>query len=97
MSELARYYNQVTPIVATEVNQLRALPRPAQDRALLNQYLEAIGSAAAAYQALAAAAHDGDSAALASAGAALRSNPAASLATRYGITGCGQSPGTAAS
>lgn len=94
---LAQYYTRVTPIVQTEVKQLRALPRPAQDRALLNRYLEAVSSSATAYQALAAAAQAGDRGALESASAALRSNPAARLAVRYGITECGASPGTAAS
>ncbi len=97
LSGLAQYYKRVTPIVQTEVKQLRALPRPPQDRALLNRYLDAISSSATEYKALAAAAQDGDRAALASASAALRSNPAASLAVRYGIAQCGASPGTAAS
>jgi hypothetical protein len=97
MSELARYYKRVTPIVQAEVKQLRALPRPSQDRALLNQYLDAIGSSASEYEALVTAARSGDRAALESTSAALRSNPAASLAARYGITECGGSLGTAAS
>jgi hypothetical protein len=97
MPELARYYRQVTPIVQAEVKQLRALPRPSQDLALLNQYLDAIASSAGEYTALVRAAQNGDRAALASAGAALRSNAAAGLATRYGITECGGSIGTAAS
>jgi hypothetical protein len=97
LSDLARYYKQVTPIVRAEVNQLRALPRPAQDRTLLNRYLDAIASSASDYETLAAAARDGDRAELATAAAALRSNPAAGLATSYGITRCGGSLGTAAS
>jgi len=97
VAALAQYYKRVTPIVATEVRQLRALPRPSQDRGLLNRYLAAIASSAAEYEALAAAAQHGDRGALASAGAALRSNPAAGLASRYGIAGCGESSGTAAS
>ena len=97
LSELARYYKQVTPIVQAEVNQLRALPRPSQDRSLLNRYLQAIASSATDYEALAAAARNGDRATLAIAGATLRSNLGASLATRYGITRCGGSLGTAAS
>ena len=96
-SQLARYYEQVTRIVLREVSQLRALPRPSQDRALLNRYLDAIAGSASEYNALATAARAGDRAALASTSAALRSNPAASLATRYGITQCGGSLGTAAS
>ncbi len=94
---LAQYYKRVTPIVATEVRQLQALPRPSQDRGLLNRYLAALAGSAAEYEALAAAAQHGDLGALASAGAALRANPAAGLASRYGIAGCGESSGTAAS
>ncbi|MGB0093362.1 MAG: hypothetical protein WBP81_12640 [Solirubrobacteraceae bacterium] len=97
LTALAHYYRRVTPIVQTEVRQLRGLPRPAQDRALLNRYLEAIASSATEFQALAAAAQDGDRGKLASASAQLRSNPAASLATSYGITECGGSSGTAVS
>jgi hypothetical protein len=97
MPELARYYKQVTPIVQSEVKQLRALPRPPEDRALLNRYLDAIGSSAGEYAMLAAAAREGDRAAFASAEAALRADPASSLAARYGITGCGGSLGTAVS
>jgi hypothetical protein len=97
LSGLASYYKQVTPIVGAEVNQLQALPRPSQDRALLNRYLEAIARSATDYESLAAAARNGDRAALATASAALRSNPAAGLATSYGITRCGGSLGTAAS
>jgi hypothetical protein len=96
-SDLTRYYAQITPVVEAEVKQLRALPRPSQDRALLDQYLAAIAGSAAEYQALVTAARSGDRASLQSASAALRANPAASLATRYGITECGGSLGTAAS
>jgi hypothetical protein len=96
-SQLARYYEQVARIVQSEVKQLRALPRPSQDRSLLNRYLDAIGSSAGEYGALATAARESDRAALASASAELRSNSAARLATSYGITQCGGSLGTAAS
>jgi hypothetical protein len=96
-SELARYFAEVTPVVRHEVAQLRALPRPAQDRAILDQYVAAVAQSASTFRALAAAARAGDQAALASAGAALRANPAATLAARYGITRCAGSLGTAAS
>ncbi len=96
-SSLASYYRNVTPIVRTEVQQLLALPRPAKDRTLLTRYLAAISLAAGQYQALAAAAARGDSAAVAGTGAALRANPAGDLAGRYGLTGCGGSLGTSAS
>jgi hypothetical protein len=97
LTALARYYQRVTPIVATEARQLRDLPRPAQDRAVLNRYLAAIASSAIEYEALATAAQKGDRGALSSASAALRANPAGGLAVRYGIAGCGESSGTAAS
>lgn len=97
LAGLARYYRRVTPIVESEVKQLRALPRPPQDVALLNRFVAAIERSAADYHALARATRDGDRAAFARASAALRSNPAASLATRYGITECGGSLGTSAS
>ena len=97
ISELARYYKQLAPIVRTEAKQLQALPRPLQDRALLGRYLDAVATSANQYEVLATAAQNGDRAALATAGAALRSNPAASLAESYGITRCGGSLGTAAS
>lgn len=96
LPDLARYYQRVTPIVTVEVKQLRTLPRPAQDRALLDRYLAAIASSADEYRALANAAQSGDRGALASASAQLRSNPAAGLAMRYGIAGCGGSTATAA-
>jgi hypothetical protein len=97
MPELARYFAQVAPIVRGEVTQLSALPRPAEDRAVLDQYVAAAEQSANAFRGLAAAARAGDRAALASAGAALRANPAGTLAARYGIPRCAGSLGTAAS
>jgi hypothetical protein len=97
LGELARYYRQVTPIVEAEVTKLRALPRPARDRALLLEYLSAVGRSAGEYEALVHATRTGDRAALVAAAAALRGNPAPSLANRYGMTRCGGSVGTAAS
>jgi hypothetical protein len=95
LAQLGLYYDQVTPIVQREAKQLRALPTPAQDRALLRRYQSAVGESARAYSALAAAARQGDPAGVASAGAALRSSPASALALRYGLTRCGGSLGTA--
>ncbi len=40
LSALAKYLGAVAPIVAGEAKQLRALPRPATDRALLRRYLQ---------------------------------------------------------
>jgi hypothetical protein len=97
MSALAGYYGEVTPIIEREVRALRALPHPSQDRRVLKSYLDAIASSAGEYAALVRAAQAGDVGAFAAASAALRSNPAAGLAARYGMTECGGSLGTGAS
>ena len=41
LHSLGRYLDTVTPIVDSEVKQLRALPRPVADRKLLERYLAA--------------------------------------------------------
>jgi hypothetical protein len=91
---LAKYLKRVTPIVDTEVAGLRALPRPAEDRALLERYLAAMTASATQYRDLAVAADRGDSAGVASALAALRASPATSLAARYGFGSCAESAAT---
>jgi hypothetical protein len=91
---LSRYYRRVTPIVRTEVAQLRALPRPAQDRPLLARFLGAVERSARDFRRLAAAARAGDRDGFDTASAALRSSPASSLAARYGMKECGGSLGT---
>jgi hypothetical protein len=96
LSALSRYLQTVTPVVQGEVKQLRALPRPAADRALLDQYLNALASSAAQYRVLDDAARHRDRAALAGAIGALRASPAAQLAARYGLAECAGSAGTAA-
>jgi hypothetical protein len=96
LSALSRYLQTVTPVVEGEVKQLRALPRPAADRALLDRYLNALASSAAQYRVLDDAARHRDRAALAGATGALRASPAAQLATRYGLAECAGSAGTAA-
>jgi hypothetical protein len=96
LSALARYLHTVTPVVEGEVTQLRALPRPAADRALLDRYLNALASSAAQYRVLDGAARLADRAALAGAIGALRASPAAQLAARYGLAECAGSAGTAA-
>jgi hypothetical protein len=95
-SALSRYLHTVTPVVEGEVKQLRALPRPAADRALLDRYLNALASSAAQYRVLDEAARHRDRAALAGAVGALRASPAAQLAARYGLAECAGSAGTAA-
>lgn len=92
---LARYLRAVTPIVESELKQLRALPKPAADRALLDRYLAALAAAASQYKALASAAMAGDHGSMNAATAALQSNQDASLAARYGLTSCTGATGTA--
>ncbi len=84
---LARYLEGVSPIVASEAKQLRAIPRPKADRALLARYLAAVG-ATSQYRALADAARAHDRQAMNTATAALLANPAAGLARRYGLADC---------
>lgn len=91
---LGHYLASVTPLVDSEVKQLRALPRPAVGRRLLAQYLNAATAEAANYRALASAARSGDHAAVTSATAALQSSQATALAERYGLTACGGAAGT---
>jgi hypothetical protein len=94
---LAAYLRRALPIIHTEATQLHALRRPsdtARDHALLTRYLQAVTETAAAYRRLAVAAQHRDPQAVANAGAALRSNPGAALASRYGLRTCGASGAT---
>lgn len=95
LRSLAAYLAQVSPIVEGEAAHLRELPRPAEDRALLERYLGAVGADAAEYGKLVSAARAGDRGGLAQAAAALRASPSVTLAQRYGLTRCGLSAGTA--
>ena len=92
---LAAYLRAVMPILQREVSSLRTLPRPAPDRAVLDQYLSAIARSGITYRALAAAARRGDQAAVNQALAQLQVNPASSLAARYGLHQCAGAAGTA--
>jgi hypothetical protein len=96
-SALAPYLQKVAPIVEKEASETRALPRPTQDRALLNRYVAAVTASANQYRALADAAKNGDSAALSQGLAALRASPVPALAARYGLTRCNVSAGSGAS
>ncbi len=91
---MAAYLEKVAPIIETEASATKALPRPAQDRALLNRYVAALADGATQYRALSAAARNGDSAGFAHALAVLRESPAPALAARYGLTRCNASAGT---
>jgi hypothetical protein len=92
LSALADYLAAVLPVVQSEAAQLRALRRPTHDApagATLGRYLAAVAQAASDYRALAAAAKRGDAQGVASAEAALRASPVASLAAGYGLRSCG--------
>jgi hypothetical protein len=93
-SALAGYFKQLEPIVAHEVSQLRKLPRPDTDKAVLNQYIDAVTKAGTTYRALAAAARRGDIAGVAKYLGELRASPAQSLAQKYGMTQCAAAAGT---
>jgi hypothetical protein len=96
---LAEYLERVLPIVRREARQLRTLPRPplrAHGRAELQQYFAALSQAVDGYGALEKAAHRGDSAAVASVLAQLRSNPVEQLAARFGLRYCGTPEATGA-
>lgn len=91
---LAKYLGAVAPILAGEAKQLKALPRPATGQELLRRYLAAVTATATQYKALADAARTGDRQAMSAATAALRTNPAGSLAARYGLHECSGASGT---
>jgi hypothetical protein len=92
---LAAYLHAIMPILQREVSNLQALPRPAADRALLDQYVSAVTKSGTTYRALAAAAQRGDQDAVNQALAQLGANPASSLAARYGLSQCTGAAGTA--
>ena len=92
---LARFLRQVTPLVQSEISQLRALPRPSQDRPLLDRYRAALQVDRAHYTALAAAARSGDRQMMAEVTSALQASPSSALASRYGLSSCASSSGTA--
>jgi hypothetical protein len=94
---LAAYLQKVVPIVQKEADDTRALPRPAQDRAVLDRYVAAVTASASQYRALATAAKNGDAAAVSQGLAALRASHLPALAAQYGLTRCSASAGTGVS
>jgi hypothetical protein len=97
LTGLSDYVKQVLPIVSKEISNLRALPRPSQDGALLNRYIAAVAATKSDYGRLAAAARNGDSTGASEALAALQASPAPALAKRYGLTVCAGGAGTSVS
>jgi hypothetical protein len=96
-SALSEYFKRLEPIVATEVSQLRKLPRPSTDKAVLNDYIDAVTKAGTVYKQLVAAARRNNIPAVAKYLGALRASPAQSLAKRYGMSQCGAAAGTSSS
>lgn len=96
LTALATYLGKVAPIIDKEASDTRSLPRPAQDRTVLDRYVNAVSTSATQYRALATAAKSGNAAAVSQALAALRANPAPGLAGQYGLTECSASAGTKA-
>jgi hypothetical protein len=95
LSGLSDYLDATVPILRREISNLQTLPRPATDRALLDQYLSAVAKSGITYGTLAAAARRGDQDAVNQALADLQANPASSLAARYGMNQCAGASGTA--
>ncbi|HEX3689976.1 MAG TPA: hypothetical protein VHV28_09765 [Solirubrobacteraceae bacterium] len=94
---LAGYLRKVLPIIEKQASDTRALPRPSEDRNLLDRYIAAVTASTNEYRSLAADAGKGDRAAVSRDLAALRGSPAPTLAARYGLTRCNASAGTGAS
>jgi hypothetical protein len=92
---LAGYFKQLEPIVAKEVSQLRKLPRPSTDKAVLNRYIDSVTKAGDVYKQLVAAAQRNDIPGVAKYLSALRDSPAQSLARQYGMSQCAAAAGTA--
>jgi hypothetical protein len=94
---LSAYVRQVAPIFEKEAEAIQALPKPPQQRALLERYMSAVGRDASHYRMLVAAARGGDTAGVAQALANLRTSPSASLASEYGLSQCAAPGSTAVS
>jgi hypothetical protein len=94
LPDLSTYLHKVVPIVDREVSGMRGLPRPAEDRAVLDRYVAAVAQSGRAYRALARAAGQGDRTAVAQTLDTLAASPAPRLARRYGMAQCATSPAT---
>jgi hypothetical protein len=90
----AVYLGQLATVVETEARKLRALPRPAADRAVLDLFITNVARAAGQYRQLAAAARAGDQATVRRLTAELAANPEATYASSYGLRECAGRSGT---
>jgi hypothetical protein len=88
LAAFATYVDKVRPIVAKEARQLQALPRPKQQLATLDAFIAAVAKESADYASMAAAASKRDTGGVTQALSELSSNPARSLARRYGMAQC---------
>lgn len=88
LAGMSMYLNRLVPIVAREARQLRALPRPPQQRATLNRFIAAVSESVTHYRAAARAAAAQNSAGLVQALARLRTDDAVAAARSYGLTQC---------
>ena len=95
LAALGRYVERVVPVARGVITRLKALAQPTQDRALLQQYLNALDVAAAHLDALGAAASTGSAAAVAARAGALRADHPDTFALRYGLKVCGESQSAA--
>lgn len=91
---LTAYLRQLLPIVDHEASSTRALPRPSQDRQILNRYVAAVSLSDEQFHALDTAAQHDSTAGVSQALAALRANPATTLARQYGLVQCASAAGT---
>lgn len=85
---VAAYLRKITPIVAKEAGQLRALPRPGPRQATLDRFIAASSSTVADYRTAARAAAAGDDGGVQQAFARLRASPAPGYARAYGLKQC---------
>jgi hypothetical protein len=97
LSALASYFGQVVLITDNEATQVHKLPRPKQDLAALDRWIQSVQLAAGDFRALASAAKLADRQAFDTALAALRTSDETGLAERYGARVCAASSGTVSS
>jgi hypothetical protein len=89
LAGLSHYVDAVLPSVEKVVSQLKALPQPSQDQAVLHQYLAALDTAVAQLRTLSVAAARGDVVAVQSGAQELSGSKANTLARQYGFARCG--------
>jgi hypothetical protein len=94
LASLEAYYGRVAPIVESEVTQLQKLPRPAQDKQVLDKWVSSMAMVGSDYRALLKAAQMHNKQGISEALGSLQASHAANLAARYGLRVCTGSEGT---